>query len=74
MFVVDKRCTFQGVSLKRGSKANTEALMGYSTGHAADNEYVDGWVVVTVAGDIDGDFNVDYRDLFILARNYAKEK
>ena len=38
----------------------------------ADNTCVDGSVRVTIAGDIDGDYDVDYRDLFILARNYGK--
>lgn len=36
-----------------------------------DNTLVDGWVVVTIPGDIDGDYDVDYKDLFILARAYG---
>lgn len=39
-----------------------------------DNSYVNGGVLVTIAGDIDGDFDVDYRDLFILARAYGSSR
>lgn len=36
-----------------------------------DNTLVDGWVVVTIPGDIEGDYDVDYKDLFILAKAYG---
>ena len=39
----------------------------------ADNTFDDGWVVVTIPGDIDGDYDVDYKDLFILAKAYGSK-
>jgi parallel beta-helix repeat protein len=35
-----------------------------------DNNYPDGWVVITVPGDLDGDFKVQLADLVILAKAY----
>ncbi len=39
----------------------------------ADNTLVNGTVFVTIAGDIDGDGDVDYDDFIVLAGNYGKE-
>lgn len=36
-----------------------------------DNTYVDGWVIVTIAGDIDGDYDVDPDDFAIFAGVYG---
>jgi hypothetical protein len=38
-----------------------------------DNTYVNGWVVVTVPGDINGDFKVNHKDLLLLASAYGSE-
>jgi hypothetical protein len=37
----------------------------------ADNTFVDGTVTITIAGDIDGDYNVDYDDFIVLAGAYG---
>ena len=39
----------------------------------ADNTCTDGWVIVTVPGDTDGDGDVDYMDLYILAKAYGSK-
>lgn len=39
----------------------------------ADNTLVDGWVVVTIPGDINGDYKVDHMDLLLLASAYGSE-
>ncbi len=36
-----------------------------------DNTYIDGTVLVTIAGDIDGDLDVDYDDFIVLAGAYG---
>lgn len=50
-------------------KANATPVPGETD--LVDNTLVDDWVIVTVPGDIDGDYDVDYKDLFILARAYG---
>ena len=40
----------------------------------ADNTYIDGWILVTIPADINGDFKVDWKDLLILARAYGSEE
>jgi hypothetical protein len=37
----------------------------------ADNTFSDGWVVVTILGDINGDFKVDIKDLVLVIKYYA---
>ena len=39
----------------------------------ADNTFVDGWVVVTIPGDINGDGKVDHKDLLLLASAYGSK-
>jgi len=39
----------------------------------ADNTFVDGWLVVTVSGDLTGDYRVNYKDLGILAVAYGSD-
>jgi hypothetical protein len=41
--------------------------------NTADNTFVDGWVVVTIPGDINGDFKVNLQDLAILANAYGSK-
>ena len=36
-----------------------------------DNTYTDGWVVVTILGDINGDLKVDIKDLVLVIKHYA---
>ncbi len=38
-----------------------------------DNTYIDGWVVVTIPGDINGDYKVNHKDLLLLASAYGSE-
>jgi hypothetical protein len=38
-----------------------------------DNTLTDGWVVVTIPGDLNGDFRCNYKDLFILAVAYGSD-
>jgi parallel beta-helix repeat protein len=38
-----------------------------------DNTYVNGWVVVTIPGDINGDFKVNHKDLLLLAGAYGSK-
>jgi hypothetical protein len=37
----------------------------------ADNTFSDGWVVVTITGDINGDFKVDIKDLVLVIKYFA---
>jgi hypothetical protein len=37
----------------------------------ANNNYTDGWVIVSIPGDINGDFRADLRDLVLLANAYG---
>jgi hypothetical protein len=37
----------------------------------ADNNCTDGWVFVTIPGDINGDFRTDLKDLVLLAKAYG---
>lgn len=39
-----------------------------------DNTLTDGWVVVTIPGDIDGNHDVDYMDLYRLAKTYGSKR
>jgi parallel beta-helix repeat protein len=39
----------------------------------ADNTYVNGWVVVTIPGDSNGDYKVNHKDLLLLASAYGSE-
>lgn len=41
--------------------------------HTADNTLTDGWVVVTIPGDIDGNYKVNHKDLLLLASAYGSE-
>jgi len=52
-------------------KAIADALPGEVD--TADNTLINGWVVVTIPGDIDGNYKVDYMDLYILAKAYGSE-
>jgi hypothetical protein len=36
-----------------------------------NNTFTDGWVVVTIPGDINGDFKVDIKDLVLVIKHYA---
>ena len=36
-----------------------------------DNTYTDGWVVVTILGDINGDFRVDIKDLVLVIKHFG---
>jgi len=37
----------------------------------ADNSLTDGWAVITIIGDINGDFKVDIKDLVLVIKHYA---
>lgn len=37
----------------------------------ADNRYIDGWVVLTIAGDMDGDYDIDFDDIVQIAMAYG---
>jgi len=39
----------------------------------ADNTFIDGWVTVTISGDINGNYRVDHKDLLLLASAYGSE-
>jgi outer membrane protein assembly factor BamB len=39
--------------------------------HTADNTLTDGWIVVTVIGDINGDFKVDIKDLVLVIKYFG---
>jgi parallel beta-helix repeat protein len=39
--------------------------------YTADNMIIDGWVVVSVIGDINGDFKVDIKDLVLVIKHYG---
>lgn len=39
--------------------------------HVLDNSFVGGWLVITILGDTNGDYRVDYKDLFLLASCYG---
>jgi len=39
-----------------------------------DNTYIDGWIVVTISGDLDGDFDVDLYDAVYLLTRYGAKK
>jgi len=51
--------------------ANADQVPGETD--IADNTLVDGWVVVTIPGDINRNFKVDPKDLLMLARAYGSE-
>lgn len=40
----------------------------------SDNTFVDGWVTVTICGDIDGDFDVDIFDIVAIAGAYGSSR
>jgi len=39
-----------------------------------DNSFVDGWILVTVSGDVDGDFDVDIYDIVLIASAYGTQE
>jgi hypothetical protein len=39
----------------------------------ADNTLLDGWIAITIPGDINGDFQVGHKDLLLLASAYGSE-
>ena len=39
----------------------------------ADNTYTDGWILVTILGDVDGNFKVNILDISIIARAYQSK-
>jgi hypothetical protein len=41
--------------------------------HTADNTFVNGWVAIAIAGDLDGNFEVRLADLVILAKAYGSK-
>jgi hypothetical protein len=40
----------------------------------SDNTFVDGWVVVTIKGDVDGDFDVDIYDVVRITGIYQSKR
>jgi len=40
----------------------------------SDNTFIDGWVVVTIQGDVDGDFDVDIYDVVKITGIYTSER
>jgi hypothetical protein len=51
--------------------AHAQSLPGEA--NTADNTLADGWVVVTIPGDIDGNFKVNLSDLVLLAQAYGSK-
>ena len=49
--------------------AYAEPVLGETD--TADNSLTDGWLVITVIGDINGDFKVDIKDLVLVHKYYA---
>jgi len=41
--------------------------------NTADNNYTDGWIVVTILGDVDGNYQVDWMDLGFLGLAYRSK-
>lgn len=49
--------------------ANATILPGETD--TEDNTFIDGWVVVTILGDLNGDFTVNLKDLYIIAHAFG---
>lgn len=66
--------TWNTTGVAKGNYTITaEAIQVPGETDTTDNTLTDGWVVVTIPGDINGDYKVNHKDLLLLASAYGSE-